>query len=73
MQKQTSIRPKQEEDANLMRVINEIVRGGATSLTEIAKRLKSKGITTPYGDRNARSVANVLERAQEGRAKTRRP
>jgi hypothetical protein len=56
-----------------MRVINEIVRGGATSLTEIAKRLNSKGITTPHGDWNARSVANVLERAQEGRTKTRRP
>jgi DNA invertase Pin-like site-specific DNA recombinase len=50
--------------ANVLPVIREIRRAGATSLHQIAQALNARGITTPRGGQwYASSVRNVLERA----------
>jgi hypothetical protein len=49
--------------ANVLPVIREIRRAGATSLHQIADALNACGITTPRGGRwFASSVRNALER-----------
>jgi len=59
-------RPEYDDEEAAKRVIHEIVRSGATSLSDIAKMLNEMGITTARGRLwNAQSVARVLER--EGR------
>jgi DNA invertase Pin-like site-specific DNA recombinase len=51
--------------ANVLPVIREIRRAGATSLHQIADALNARSITTPRGGRwYASSVRNVLARAQ---------
>jgi DNA invertase Pin-like site-specific DNA recombinase len=50
--------------ANVLPVIRELRRAGATSLHQIANALNARGITTPRGGQwYASSVRNVLERA----------
>jgi hypothetical protein len=50
--------------ANVLPVIREIRRAGATSLHQIAEALNARGITAPRGGRwYAKSVSNVLGRA----------
>jgi DNA invertase Pin-like site-specific DNA recombinase len=50
--------------ANVLPVIREIRRAGATSLHQIAEALNARGITTPRGGKwYAKSVSNVLARA----------
>src|SRR5215469_306794 len=50
--------------ANVVPIIREIRRTGATSLHQIAEALNARGITTPRGGQwYASSVRNVLERA----------
>src|SRR5271169_1959913 len=50
--------------ANILPVIQEIRRSGATSLHQIAEALNARGITTPRGGQwHASSVRNVLKRA----------
>ena len=50
--------------ANVVPIIREIRRAGATSLHQIAEALNARGITTPRGGQwYASSVRNVLERA----------
>ena len=50
--------------ANVLPVIREIRRAGATSLHQIAHALNARGITTPRGGRwYASSVRNVMQRA----------
>ena len=50
--------------ANVVPIIREIRRAGATSLHQIADALNARGITTPRGGQwYASSVRNVLERA----------
>ncbi len=50
--------------ANVLPVVREIRRAGATSLRQIADALNARGITTPRGGKwHASSVRNVLERA----------
>jgi DNA invertase Pin-like site-specific DNA recombinase len=50
--------------ANVLPVIREIRRAGATSLHQIADALNARGITTPRGGHwYAKSVSNVLARA----------
>jgi DNA invertase Pin-like site-specific DNA recombinase len=50
--------------ANVLPVIREIRRTGATSLHQIAEALNARGITTPRGGKwYAKSVSNVLARA----------
>jgi DNA invertase Pin-like site-specific DNA recombinase len=50
--------------ANVLPIIREIQRAGATSLHQIANALNARGISTPRGGRwYAKSVANVLARA----------
>ncbi len=50
--------------ANVLPVIREIRRAGATSLHQIADALNARGITTPRGGKwYAKSVSNVLARA----------
>jgi len=50
--------------ANVLPVIREIRRAGATSLHQIADALNARGVTTPRGGKwHASSVRNVLERA----------
>lgn len=50
--------------ANVLPVIREIQRAGATSLHQIANALNARGITTPRGGAwFAKSVSNVLARA----------
>jgi DNA invertase Pin-like site-specific DNA recombinase len=50
--------------ANVLPVIREIRRAGASSLHQIADALNARGITTPRGGQwYASSVRNVLERA----------
>jgi DNA invertase Pin-like site-specific DNA recombinase len=50
--------------ANVLPVIREIRRAGATSLHQIADALNARGITTPRGGRwYASSVRNVLTRS----------
>ena len=50
--------------ANVLPVINEVRRAGATTLREIADALNTRGISTPRGGQwYAASVRNVLARA----------
>jgi DNA invertase Pin-like site-specific DNA recombinase len=50
--------------ANVLPIIREIQRAGATSLHKIAEALNARGISTPRGGRwYAKSVSNVLARA----------
>ncbi len=50
--------------ANVLPVIREIRRAGATSLHQIAAALNARGITTPRGGQwHASTVRNVLSRA----------
>lgn len=50
--------------ANVIPVINEVRRAGATTLREIAEALNARGISTPRGGQwYAASVRNVLARA----------
>jgi hypothetical protein len=50
--------------ANVVPVIREIQRTGATSLHRIADALNARGITTPRGGAwYGKSVANILTRA----------
>ena len=50
--------------ANVLPVINEVRRAGATTLREIADALNARGISTPRGGQwYAASVRNVLARA----------
>jgi DNA invertase Pin-like site-specific DNA recombinase len=50
--------------ANVLPVMREIQRAGATSLHQIADALNARGITTPRGGSwYAKSVSNVLARA----------
>ena len=49
---------------NVLPIINEVRRAGATSLRQIAEALNSRGISTPRcGVWHATSVRNVLARA----------
>jgi DNA invertase Pin-like site-specific DNA recombinase len=49
---------------NVLPIINEVRRAGATSLRQIAEALNSRGISTPRGGVwHATSVRNVLARA----------
>jgi DNA invertase Pin-like site-specific DNA recombinase len=49
--------------ANVLPVIREIQRAGATSLHQVADALNARGITTPRGGAwYAKSVSNVLAR-----------
>jgi DNA invertase Pin-like site-specific DNA recombinase len=50
--------------ANVLPVINEVRRAGATTLREIADALNARGVSTPRGGQwYAASVRNVLARA----------
>ena len=50
--------------ANVLPVVREIQRSGATSLHQIADALNARGINTPRGGQwYAKSVANVIARA----------
>jgi hypothetical protein len=50
--------------ANVLLVIREVRRAGATTLREIADALNARGISTPRGGQwYAASVRNVLARA----------
>ena len=50
--------------ANVLPVIREIQRAGATSLHQIADALNARGISTPRGARwYAKSVSNLLARS----------
>jgi DNA invertase Pin-like site-specific DNA recombinase len=52
--------------ANVLPIIREAQRAGATSLREIAEVLNARGIATARGGRwHSSSVRNVLERANE--------
>ena len=52
-----------QQAANVLPVIKEIQRAGATSLHQIADALNARGITTPRGGNwYAKSVRNVLAR-----------
>jgi DNA invertase Pin-like site-specific DNA recombinase len=54
----------EQNAANVLPVIREIRRAGATSLHQIAEALNARGITTPRGGHwYASSVQNVLGRA----------
>ena len=53
--------------ANVLPVIREAQKAGATSLREIAAALNARGVATARGGQwYAKSVANVLERARRG-------
>jgi DNA invertase Pin-like site-specific DNA recombinase len=50
--------------ANVLPIIKEAQKAGATSLREIAAALNARGVATARGGQwHAKSVANVLERA----------
>ena len=50
--------------ANVLPIIREAQKAGATSLREIAAALNARGVATARGGQwHAKSVANVLERA----------
>ena len=56
---------------NVLPIINEVRRAGATSLRQIAEALNSRGISTPRGGMwYATSVRNVLARANYYRVQT---
>jgi Recombinase len=49
--------------ANVLPVIKEIMRAGATSLRDVAEALNARGIPTSRGGRwHPQSVANVMAR-----------
>ncbi|WP_338065127.1 recombinase-like helix-turn-helix domain-containing protein [Bradyrhizobium erythrophlei] len=51
--------------ANVLPIIREAKKAGATTLREIATALNARGVATARGGQwHARSVSNVLERAQ---------
>jgi DNA invertase Pin-like site-specific DNA recombinase len=53
-----------QQAANVLPVIREIQRAGATSLHQIADALNARGISTPRGGKwYAKSVSNLLARA----------
>ena len=53
--------------ANVLPLIREIQKAGATSLHQIADALNARGISTPRGGRwFAKSVSNLLARASRG-------
>ena len=53
-----------QQAANVLPIIREIQRTGATSLHQIADALNARGISTPRGGKwYAKSVSNVLARA----------
>ena len=53
-----------QQAANMLPVIREIQRTGATSLHQIADALNARGISTPRGGKwYAKSVSNLLARA----------
>jgi len=63
LQRLAAVRPL-EHAANVLPVIREIRRAGASSLHQIADALNARGITTPRGGQwHASSVRNVLKRA----------
>jgi DNA invertase Pin-like site-specific DNA recombinase len=50
--------------ANVLPIIRDIQKSGATSLHQIADALNARGVSTPRGGRwHAKSVANLLARA----------
>jgi DNA invertase Pin-like site-specific DNA recombinase len=50
--------------ANVLPVIREAQKAGATTLRDIAKALNARGVATPRGGQwHAKSVSNILERA----------
>jgi hypothetical protein len=50
--------------ANVLPIIREIRKAGATTLREIADALNARGVPTAWGGRwHASSVNNVLQRA----------
>jgi hypothetical protein len=50
--------------ANLLPIIREAQRAGATSLREIAAALNARGVSKARGGQwHAKSVSNILERA----------
>jgi DNA invertase Pin-like site-specific DNA recombinase len=50
--------------ANVLPIIREAQKAGATSLREIAAALNARGVATARGGQwHAKSVANILERA----------
>jgi DNA invertase Pin-like site-specific DNA recombinase len=52
--------------ANLLPIIREAQRAGATSLRDIAEVLNARGVSTARGGRwHATSVKNMLNRAQD--------
>jgi Recombinase/Resolvase, N terminal domain len=67
-QQDTLQRAADQHAANVLPVIREIQREGATSLRDIADALNARGITTPRGRAwFATSVSNVLARARRPR------
>jgi Recombinase len=49
--------------ANVLPLIREVQKAGATSLHQIADALNARGVSTPRGARwHAKSVSNVLRR-----------
>jgi DNA invertase Pin-like site-specific DNA recombinase len=53
-----------QQAANVLPIIREIQRSGATSLHQIADALNARGISTPRGGKwYAKSVSNLLARA----------
>jgi Recombinase len=50
--------------ANVLPVIREAQKAGATTLRQIAEALNARGVATARGGRwHAKSVSNILERA----------
>jgi recombinase-like protein len=50
--------------ANVMPIIREAQKAGATTLREIAAALNARGVATARGGEwHAKSVSNILERA----------
>ncbi len=50
--------------ANILPIIREAQKAGATTLRQIAEALNARGVATARGGRwHAKSVANILERA----------
>jgi DNA invertase Pin-like site-specific DNA recombinase len=55
--------------ANVLPIIQEVQRSGATTLREIAQALNARGVQTARGGQwHATSVKNVLDRQSKGRA-----
>src|SRR4051794_31419671 len=64
------VRKADQHAANVLPIIDDIRRGGAKSLREIAAQLTARGVRTPRGGEwSAAAVRNVLARqAEAGRA-----